>query len=177
MVDFCWNSVSYLYWEIFWSIYVQALRFWELFGVSSPIFKPQCWPSPGRFSAPCTTGWNQGFAAVFSSGTLPCILFGRTDAEIEVPILSPPDANTWLIGKNPDAGKEWRQKEKRATEDEMVGWHHRLDMNLGKLQEMVRDREAGLAAVHGVAKNQTRLSNWAATTQTRVLTNFRLWLL
>ena len=69
MVDFCWNSVSYLYWEIFWSIYVQALRFWELFGVSSPIFKPQCWPSPGRFSAPCTTGWNQGFAAVFSSGT------------------------------------------------------------------------------------------------------------
>lgn len=69
MVDFCWNSVSCLYWEIFWSIYVQALRFWELFGVSSPIFKPQCWPSPGRFSAPCMTGWNQGFAAVFSSGT------------------------------------------------------------------------------------------------------------
>ena len=69
MVDFCWNSVSYLYWEIFWSIYVQALRFWELFGVSSPIFKPQCWPSQGRFSAPCMTGWNQGLATVFSSGT------------------------------------------------------------------------------------------------------------
>ena len=68
-VDFCWNSVSNLYWEIFWRIYVQALKFWDLFGISSPIFKPQCWPSLGRFSAQCMTGWNQGLATEFSSGT------------------------------------------------------------------------------------------------------------
>ena len=66
----------------------------------------------------------------------------RTDAEAKAPILCPPDAKSRLIGKDPDAGKDWRQEEKGATEDEMVGWHHRLDMNLSKLREMVRDREA-----------------------------------
>ena len=50
---------------------------------------------------------------------------GRTDAE--APILWPPDAKNWLIGKDPDAGKDWRQEEKGMTEDEIVGWHHRLD--------------------------------------------------
>ena len=54
------------------------------------------------------------------------IFIGRTDAENEVPILWPPDAKNWLIGKDPDAGKDWRQ-EKRTTEGEMVGWHHQLD--------------------------------------------------
>ena len=51
----------------------------------------------------------------------------RTDAEAETPILLPPDGKNWLIGKDPDAGKEWRQEEKGTTEDEMVGWHHRLN--------------------------------------------------
>ena len=55
------------------------------------------------------------------------ILTGRTDAETEVPILWPPDAKNWLIGKDPDAGKDWRQEEKGMTVDEMVGWHHWLD--------------------------------------------------
>ena len=49
---------------------------------------------------------------------------GRTDAEAEAPILWPPDAESQLIRKDPDAGKDWRQKEKGATEDETVGWHH-----------------------------------------------------
>ena len=52
---------------------------------------------------------------------------GRTDAEAETPILWPLDEKNWLIGKDPDAGKDWRQEEKGMTEDEMVGWHHRLD--------------------------------------------------
>ena len=52
---------------------------------------------------------------------------GRTDAEAEVPILRPPDAKNWLIRKDPDAGKDWRQEEKGTTEDEMAGWHHWLD--------------------------------------------------
>ena len=55
------------------------------------------------------------------------MFIGRTDAEAEAPILWPPDAKNWLIGKDPDAGKDWRQDEKGTTEDEMVGWHHRLD--------------------------------------------------
>ena len=55
------------------------------------------------------------------------IFIGRTDAEAETSILWPPDAKNWLIWKDPDAGKDWRQEEKGATEDEMVGWHHWLD--------------------------------------------------
>ena len=54
----------------------------------------------------------------------PSIFIGRTDAETEAPILWPPDAKSWLIRKDPDAGKDWRQEEKGTTEDEMVGWHH-----------------------------------------------------
>ena len=57
-------------------------------------------------------------------GNQPWVLFGRTDAEAEAPILWSPDVKSWLVGKDPDAGKDWRQKEKRATEDEMVEWHY-----------------------------------------------------
>ena len=55
------------------------------------------------------------------------IFIGRTDAEAEIPILWLPDANNWLIWKDPDAGKDWGQEEKGTTEDEMVGWHHQLN--------------------------------------------------
>ena len=54
------------------------------------------------------------------------VFIGRTDAEAETAILWPPDSNNWLIGKDPDAGNDWRQEEKEMTEDEMVGWYHRL---------------------------------------------------
>ena len=58
-----------------------------------------------------------------------------------------------------DAGRDWGQEEKGTTEDEMAGWHHRLDGRLFELREMVMDREAWRAAVHGVAKSQTWLSD------------------
>ena len=102
--------------------------------------------------------------SVNPKGNQPWIFIGKSDAEAEAPILWPPDAKSRLIGKDPDAGKDWRQKEKRAVEDEMVGWHHWLmDMNLSKLQEIVKAREAWHAAVHGVAKSQRWLSRWATT--------------
>ena len=62
---------------------------------------------------------------VHSKGNQSWIFLGRIDAEGETPILWPPDAKNWLIGKDPDAGKDWRREEKRMTEDEMAGWHHR----------------------------------------------------
>ena len=55
------------------------------------------------------------------------VFIGRTDVEAETPILWLPDAKNWLIWKDPDAGKDWKQEEKGTTEDEIVGWHHRLN--------------------------------------------------
>ena len=64
---------------------------------------------------------------VHPEGNQSWIFIGRTDAEVEAPIIWPPDVKSWLIGKDPDAGKDWRQEEKRMTEDETVGWHHWLN--------------------------------------------------
>ena len=55
------------------------------------------------------------------------VFFGRTDTKAETPILWPPHAKSWLIGKDSDAGRDWGQEEKGTTEDEMAGWHHQLD--------------------------------------------------
>ena len=64
---------------------------------------------------------------VHPKGDQSWVFIGRTDAEAETPVLWPPDAKSWLIGKDPDAGRDWGQEEKWPTEDEMTGWHHQLD--------------------------------------------------
>ena len=97
---------------------------------------------------------------VHPKGNQSWIFIGRTDAKEEASILWPPDVKNWLIGKDPDATKDWRQEEKGMTEDEMVeGISDSMDMNLSKLQELVINREAWHAADYGVAKSQTRLSD------------------
>ena len=98
---------------------------------------------------------------VSPKGNQTWIFTGKTDAKGRAPILWPPDETSWLTGKDPDAWKDWRQ-EKGATEDEKVGWHtNSVNITLSKLQEMLNDREAWCAAVHGVTKNWTWLSDWA----------------
>ena len=84
--------------------------------------------------------------------------------KLKLPIFWPPDSKDWLIGKNCDAGKDWRQEEKGLTEDEMAGWHHWLNgHSLNKLFELVKDREAWHASVHGVTKSRTQLNDWTET--------------
>ena len=76
-------------------------------------------------------------------GNKPWIFIGRTEVEAETPILWPPDAKNWLIGKDADSGKDGRQEEKRTTEDELFGWHHQLNGHgLSKFWEFVKDKEA-----------------------------------
>ena len=82
---------------------------------------------------------------VHPKGNQSWIFTGRTDAEAEAPILWPPDAKNWLIGKDPDAGKDWRQEEKGTTEDERVGWHHRLSGHEFEQAPGVVDEQGGLA--------------------------------
>ena len=70
---------------------------------------------------------NKEIQPVHPKGNLSWIFIDRTDVEAEAPILWPPDGKNWLIGENPDAGKDWRQEEMGTTEDEMVEWYHRLN--------------------------------------------------
>ena len=96
------------------------------------------------------------------------VFIGRTDAEAEVLILWPwraMDAKSRLIRKDPGAGKVWGQEKK--GEDEMDGITDSVDMSLSKLWQMVRNREAWDAAVHGIAKSQTRLRDWTTTINRR----------
>ena len=102
--------------------------------------------------------------SVNSKRNQPCTVTGKTDVEAEAPILWPPDAKNWLIGKDPAAGKDWRQEEKEMTEDAMVGWHHRL--NGHEFEQTLGDGEGqgSLACCNlWVSKSQAWLSDWTTT--------------
>ena len=86
----------------------------------------------------------QEMQPVHPKGDQSWVFIGRTDVEAETPILWPPDVKSWLIGKDPDAGKYWGQEGKGMTEDEMVGWHHQLDGHGFGWTSGVGDGEWGL---------------------------------
>ena len=98
---------------------------------------------------------------VHPKGDRSWVFIGRTDAEAEILILWPPHAKSWLIGKDSDAGKDWKREEKGR---QRMGWldgiTYSMDMSLGELWEMVMDREAWHAVIHGISKCWTRENNW-----------------
>ena len=102
-------------------------------------------------------------------GNQPWIFIGRTDAEAEAPIIWPPDAKSQFIGKYPDAGKDWGQKEKGTTEDEMTVWHHHLS---GHVSEQTLGHSEGEGSLvycsPRVHKESIQLSNWTIMNNRRL---------
>ena len=111
---------------------------------------------------------------VHSEGDQPWDFFGRNDAKAEIPVIWLPHAKSWLIGKDSDAGRDWGQKEKGTTEDEIAGWHHRLDGRESEWTPGVGDGQGGLACCDswGLKESDTteRL-NWTETEEV-ILNNF-----
>ena len=106
----------------------------------------------------------QEIKPVNSKGKQSWIFVGRTNAEAAITILWPPDGKSWLIRKDPGAGKDWRREEKGTTEDEMIGWHHQLNGHEFEYAPEAGDGQGSLACCSpwGVPKNQTWLSDRTA---------------
>ena len=102
------------------------------------------------------------------------VFFGRNDAKAETPVLWPPHEKSWLIGKDSDAGRDWGQEEKGMIEDEMAGWHHRLDGHESEWTQGVGDGQGGLACCDSwgrrVGHNWATELNWTDTIPSGVYT-------
>ena len=97
---------------------------------------------------------------VHSEGDQPWDFFGRNDANAETPVLWPPHAKSWLIGKDSDAGKDWEQEEKGTTEDEMAGWHHWLDGSESEWTPGVGDGQGGLVCCDSWVHKESDMTQW-----------------
>ena len=93
------------------------------------------------------------------------VFIGRTDAKAETPILWPPHAKSWFIGKDPDAERDWGQEEKGTTEDEMAGWHHRLDGREFEWTLGVGDGQGGLACCDSWGCKESDMTEWLNWTE------------
>ena len=109
---------------------------------------------------------------VHPKGDQSWIFIGRIDVAAETPILWPPDAKSWLIGKDPDAGKDWRQEEKGMTEDEMVGWHHWLDGHEFEQALGVGDGQGTLVCCTPWGRKESDTTEWVNWTELKAPEEF-----
>ena len=93
------------------------------------------------------------------------VFIGRTDVEAETPILWPPDVKSWLIWKDPDAGKDWKQEEKGTTDDKMVGWHHRLNGHGFGWTPGIGDGQGGLKCCSSRGRKESDTTEWLNWTE------------
>ena len=112
---------------------------------------------------------------VHAKGNQCWIITGRTDAEAETPILWPPDSKNWLIGKDPDAGKDWGQEEKGTTEDEMVGWHHQLKGHEFEQAPGVGDGQGSLACCSPWGHKELGMTEWLNRTEIATHLAAEMW--
>ena len=103
--------------------------------------------------------------AVHSKGDQLWMFFGRNDAKAETPVLWPPHVKSWVIGKDSDAGRDWGQEEKGTTEDEMAGWHHRLDGREFEWTLGVGDRQGSLACCNSWGRKESDTTEWLNWTE------------
>ena len=97
---------------------------------------------------------------VHPKGNQPWIFIGRTDDEAEAPVFRPPNAKNWLIGRDPDAGEDWRQEEKGETEDEMVGWNHQLNRHEFEKIPGDGERQGSLACCSPWGGKEYDMTEW-----------------
>ena len=108
---------------------------------------------------------------VYSKGDQPWMFFGRTDANAETPKLWPPHAKSWLIGKDPDAVRDWGQEEKGTTEDEMAGWHHWLDGREFEQALGDGDGQGGLVCCNSWGLKESDMTEWLNWTELNLQKN------
>ena len=170
--------LKYWYWESnfffflltnVWLVKVSHVLMWELDYKKSWTPKNWCFWTvvlEKSLESPC-----KEIQPVNLKGNQSWIFIGRTDAEAETPVLWPPDVKNWLLGEDPDAGKDWRQEEKRKTGDEMFGWHHRLDGHEFEEDPGVGDGQESLVSCRPWGCKESDTTEWLNWTE------LRIWLL
>ena len=144
---------------------------WELNHKESWVLKNWCFWTVVLEKTPESPLDCKEIQPVHPKGNQSWIFTGRTDAEAEAPILWPPDVKNWLIGKDPEAGKDWRWEEKRTTQDEMVGWHHWLNGHEFEKALGVGDGQGNLACCSSWCHKESDTTELNWTTQALSETN------
>ena len=136
---------------------------WDLVHKEGSVMKNWCFKTV-VLEKTLETSFDSKIKSVNPKGNQHWVFTGRTDAEVEAPILWPPDVKSLLTGKDPDVGKIEGKRRGKQTIIWLDSITDSMDMNLSKLQEIVKDREAWSAAVHGITKSQTWVSDWTTAT-------------